>query len=207
MQSSGHPEVLAIGDHTLTYESFRGQDREGRRRLREELLARVQAELDGIEELRQSIDREVKGQFASQYEGIPRNLPGRLTKSGQPDRRYGTRTNPAWSAVNRRETQTLVALLDRVPALRGTFRWPYQFENALFHWEITAETPAERFERLLASTDWYSAQSDDYSVWAAGERRMRELQELIGQLGPEAQRAFNRACPWLDEDGKRREAA
>lgn len=206
MQNS-YPEALTAGDHTLTYESFSAQDRAGRLRLREELMARVQAEVDAERAATEAAERRVREQFAPQYEGIPRTLPLRLTKLGQPDRRYGTRPNPAWREVNARELAAREEALSHVPPPRTTFRWPYQFENALIRWELSVETPLERFERLLASTDWYSAYSDDHSVWTSGERRMRELRELIGQLGPEAQLAFNRACPWLNEDGSRVEAA
>lgn len=204
---SVHPTSLRIGDHTLTYEHFSQQGREERRRLARDLVDRVREVDDSLRELRESILREVGEQFAPQYEGIPRNLPVRLTKSGQPDRRRGFYTNPKWHAVNQRELSTREEMLQSVVEPPRTHRWIGDFERTLLDWEISLETPAEEFERLLASTDWYSAYSDDHSVWAAGEGRQRRLQDLIRQLGPEAQLAYNRACPWLDEDGNRKAAA
>lgn len=201
------PTSLRIGDHTLTYEHFSQQSREERRRLAQDLVDRVQEVDAATSALRASILKEVGEQFAPQYEGIPRRLPGRLTKTGQPDLRYRSYTNPAWQAINRSELATRESLLQSIVEPPRTYRWPGDFERTLLDWEITLETPAEEFERLLASTDWYSAYSDDHSVWAAGEGRQRRLRDLIRQLGPEAQPAFNRACPWLNEDGSQKAAA
>ena len=53
-----------------------------------------------------------------------------------------------------------------------------------------AAEPAYRARRLLEHMDWYSHMSDDHSVWAAGERDMRELRAALDELSPRDARAI-----------------
>ncbi|OHD15479.1 MAG: hypothetical protein A2Y38_17505 [Spirochaetes bacterium GWB1_59_5] len=53
--------------------------------------------------------------------------------------------------------------------------------------EVLANPAAELAERL-GRCDWYSHMSDDHSVWAAGERQMKRIRELVEQLGAEIAR-------------------
>jgi|SaaInlV_100m_DNA_2_1039680.scaffolds.fasta_scaffold47382_3 hypothetical protein len=51
-----------------------------------------------------------------------------------------------------------------------------------------AADPVLRAEHLITRMDWYSAMSDDHGVWAAGERRMRELRHVLKEITPEKAR-------------------
>lgn len=88
---------------------------------------------------------------------------------------------------------------------------PYRAEHPRFDmatvrdvmcvWEYKVEPPHEKLARLLANHNWYYSFEDDHSRWSAGEYQHREILAMVQKLGPEAQAAYNRACPWLNEDG------
>jgi len=44
--------------------------------------------------------------------------------------------------------------------------------------------PEKLLETLLSTHDWYSAMSDDHSVWAAGEANMKRIRALMAQIDP-----------------------
>lgn len=72
----------------------------------------------------------------------------------------------------------------------------------VFHiWEQKVESPWEKFERLVKHHDWYYNYSDDHRYWSAGNSAAQEIRKLMDQLGPEAVKFYNQACPWLNEDG------
>lgn len=202
-----HIKSLSVDSYTLTFEQYQAQPRAERLRLRADIIDRLTNSFKEQQALINQIRAEVEAQFAPQYEGIPCWIPKALTKSGKPDRRYGERRNPAWWSINNKQEAIIKDLCSKVPATCSTFQFPYQFEQVITAWEEVVETPAEELDRLLAHMDWYSHYSDDYSVWQHGEARMGRVKSLIRQLGPDAQAKFNRACPWLNEDGSRKEDA
>jgi hypothetical protein len=149
-------------------------------------------------ELSEKIRKDVRAQFAAHFAAIPRFIPG-------PTRRHKARPNPAWTELRIREEDVIDTLVSQLRPVEATFRFPYEFDQVFYAWEQACETPAEELERRLEGCDWYSCYSDDHSVWSAGDANLRRINELVRHLGPEAELKFNRACPWLNDDGSRKE--
>ena len=190
--NASHTRV-SIGNHTLTFEQYRAvPTRDERMALRR----------DFIEHLRNAEDA-----FQDQTRGMVKQFPKRLTKKGQPDRRYGMRPNPEYAKHTIARDQVVRDLSSRVAPVTSTFQFPYGFEEVFNAWEEAVETPQDQIQRLLSGVDWYYNYSDDHSVYLYGLRRMDSLQAMVRKLGPDAQLAFNRACPWLNEDGSQKATA
>lgn len=199
---------LSIMGHTVTLEQYSAiGTREERLRFRDIFITRLSVAIRDTQALLDKIHADAWKAFRAEVAGVPEELPTHFTKTGKPDRRYGGRPNPAYYKPAQVRDQVIKDLASRVPPVEATFRWPYQFEEVFNAWEQTVETPMERFRRLLSGMDWYSHYSDDYRVWSAGEERSAQVRSLVQQLGAEAQLEYNRACPWLNEDGSRKSEA
>lgn len=49
----------------------------------------------------------------------------------------------------------------------------------------------EVLEKKLKAHDWLYEYTDQYSKWQAGRRQRLEIQELVKELGPEAEKLYN----------------
>lgn len=199
---------LTIGDRTITFDEYVAiPTRAERLQFREEFTGKLgqmyreaQAILDGI-------TGDAWASFKAQTAGMPSTLPTHFTKTGKPDLRFRGKPNPDYTRAARARDQVIKDLSAGVSEIVATYRFPYQFDKVLSGWEAYVETPMERLRGILGGMDWYSHYSDDYGVWQRGEARMSEARSLVKQLGPEAELAFNRACPWLNEDGTHKKDA
>jgi len=198
---------VSIGNHTLTFEQYRAvPDRLERLALRRGFIDRLVEAFQQQQEVLDQIRRDADAALEEKTRGMEKQLPKRLTKAGKPDRRYGMRPNPEYARHRTVRDQVVRDLAERVAPVTSTFRFPYAYDEVFNAWEEVVETPWDQFNRLLGGMDWYASYSDDYSVVLAGDRRMSSLQGLVRELGPDAQRAFNVACPWLNEDGTHKAA-
>ena len=87
----------------------------------------------------------------------------------------------AWMTRDRVEGETperAFALADRLERWRA---WRERWLDA---------HPEVRLEQILRRRDWYSHQSDDGAVWAAGEREDARLRDLCAQVPDDAVRAL-----------------
>ena len=198
---------VSIGNHTLTFEEYRAvPTRDERIALRRSFINELRTAFQLQREVLDQIRKDADERLEEQTRGMKKEFPKRLTKAGKPDRRYGMRINPEYAKHRNVRDQVVRDLSDRVAPVTSTFQYPYAYDEVFNAWEEVVETPWDQFQRLLSCMDWYSAYSDDYSYVVAGDRRMSSLQHLIRTLGPDAQLAFNRACPWLNEDGTHKAA-
>lgn len=199
---------LTIDGVTVTLDQYRAlPTREARSAFADAFIRRLSDLFREKEEILKQIRDDAWAAFKEQTAGVPCELPTHFTKTGKPDRRFRGKPNPAYHRPAQVRDQVIAELSSRVAPISATFRWPYQFCDVFSTWEKHVETPWERFRRLLAGMDWYSHYSDDHSVWARGEAHMGEVRSLMKQLGPEAELEFNRACPWLNEDGTHKKDA
>jgi hypothetical protein len=206
--SRPHIAQLTICDRTITFEEYAAlSTREARYKFREGFIDILGAARREEESILKQIRLDVEAQFAPELVGVPRSLPGALTKTGKPDKRFGTRVNSAWRLINNRQEALIKELSDRVAPITSTYRFPYQFEEVLNTWEAAVQTPMEELKSRLGSHDWYFHYSDDYGVFTAGQRAHDTIRALVSQLGPEAGLMYNRACPWLNEDGTHKKDA
>ncbi len=51
--------------------------------------------------------------------------------------------------------------------------------------EHTEPTTEQKYRALLGRHDWWYAYSDDYSVWAKGQRQSQEISTLQRQVDPD----------------------
>lgn len=100
-----------------------------------------------------------------------------------------------------REIKSCTRRLDAETSLGATLDFPYEVNELMMQWERSVETPKEELVRLLDDHDWYYHYSDDHRYWVAGERSIVRIRALIELLGDPAQVMYNRACPWLSDDG------
>jgi len=199
---------LTIGDRTVTFDEYVAQGtRAERLAFRSEFIDRLPQMYRDTQALLDKIRDDAWAIFNAETAGIERELPTHFTKSGKPDRRFRGRSNPAYYKPAQVRDQVIKDLASKVPPIVSTYRFPYAFDEVFAGWESLVETPMERLRGLLAGMDWYSHYSDDYSVWSRGEARMSEARSLVKRLGLEAELEYNRACPWLNEDGSRKDAA
>jgi hypothetical protein len=196
-QPSTHILKLNIGNSTLTFEEYAAiptrEERMARRQAFIQILTDNNRELDRLE---RQITADVRAQFKAELDSIPRTVPG-------PTRRHKPRPNPVWQAAARRQEETIQRLIGELvdPTYSRTFRWPYEFDDVISKWEAAVQTPMEELKSRLGSHDWYFHYSDDHGVFMAGQRAHDTIQALVRQLGAEGQLMYNRACPWLNEDG------
>jgi len=199
---------VSIGDKVMTFEQYRAvPTREERMALRREFIEHLRSAFQQQKSELDQIRRDADAALEEKTQGIEALLPKRLTKSGQPDRRFGWRPNPEYAKHARARDQVVRDLASQVAPVVSTFQFPYGFEEVFNAWEEVVETPLDQFNRLLGGMDWYYNYSDDHGVYLAGQRRMDSLQHLVRELGPDARLAFNRACPWLNEDGTHKAAS
>lgn len=205
--NASHTQV-SIGNHTLTFEQYRAvPTRDERMALRRDFIEHLRIAFQQQQDVLNLIRRDAEDAFQDQTRGMIKEFPKRLTKKGQPDRRYGMRPNPEYAKHAIARDQVVRDLSSRVAPVTSTFQFPYGFEEVFNAWEEAVETPQDQIQRLLSGVDWYYNYSDDHSVYLYGLRRMDSLQALVRKLGPDAQLEFNRACPWLNEDGSQKAAA
>jgi len=206
--SRPHITQLTIGDRTVTFDEYVAiPTREERMKFRSDFIDRLGQMYRDTQAILDKIRDDAWTSFKVQTFGIPSEIPTVFTKTGKPDRRFRGKPNPAYYRPAQVRDEVIAELSSRVAPISATFRWPYQFVDVFSTWERGVETPLERFRGLLAGMDWYSHYSDDHSVWSAGEARMGEVRSLMKRLGPDAEREFNRACPWLNEDGTHKKDA
>lgn len=199
---------LTIDGHTVTFDQYCAIPTQAdRSAFADAFIRRLSDLFREKEEILKQIRDDAWAAFKEQTAGVPHEIPTHFTKTGKPDRRFSGEPNPAYYRPAQVRDQVIEELSSRVAPVSATFQWPYQFADAFSTWEKQVETPTDRFRRLLAGMDWYSHYSDDHSVWRRGEDNMREVQRLMGELGPEAELEFNRACPWLNEDGTQKKDA
>lgn len=205
--NTSHTRV-SIGNHTLTFEQYRAvPTRDERMALRRDFIEHLRTAFQQQQDILDQIRRDADAALEEKTRGMVKQFPKRLTKAGQPDRRYGMRPNPEYAKHAIARDQLVRDLSSRVAPVTSTFQFPYGFDEVFCAWEEVVETPQDQFQRLLGGMDWYYNYSDDHSVYLAGQRRMDSLQAMVRKLGPDAQLTFNRACPWLNEDGSRKEDA
>ena len=53
----------------------------------------------------------------------------------------------------------------------------------------------EELESLLKAHDWTYMMSDDYGVWARGNRSEKEIRGIVEELGDVGVHLFNKHCP------------
>lgn len=206
--SRPHITQLTIGDRTVTFDEYVAiPTREERMKFRSDFIDRLGQMYRDTQAILDKIRDDAWTSFKVQTFGIPIEIPTVFTKTGKPDRRFRGKPNPDYYRPAQVRDQVIKDLSSQVPTIVSTYRFPYQMEDVMIGWEALVETPMDRFRRLLAGMDWYSHYSDDHSVWSAGEARMGEVRSLVKRLGPEAEREFNRACPWLNEDGTQKKDA
>lgn len=206
--SRPHVTQLTIGDRTVTFDEYVAiPTREERMKFRSDFIDRLGQMYRDTQAILDKIRDDAWTSFKVQTFGIPSEIPTVFTKTGKPDRRFRGKPNPDYYRPAQVRDQVIKDLSSQVPTIVSTYRFPYQMEEVMIGWEALVETPMDRFRRLLAGMDWYSHYSDDHSVWSAGEARMSEVRSLVKRLGPEAEREFNRACPWLNEDGTQKKEA
>jgi len=206
--SRPHITQLTIGDRTVTFDEYVAiPTREERMKFRSDFIDRLGQMYRDTQAILDKIRDDAWTSFKVQTFGIPSEIPTVFTKTGKPDRRFRGKPNPDYYRPAQVRDQVIKDLSSKVPTIVSTYRFPYQMEDVMLGWEALVETPMDRFRRLLAGMDWYSHYSDDHSVWSAGEARMSEVRSLVKRLGPEAEREFNRACPWLNEDGTQKKDA
>lgn len=206
--SRPHITQLTIGDRTVTFDEYVAiPTREERMKFRSDFIDQLGRMYRETQAILDKIRDDAWTSFKVQTFGIPSEIPTVFTKTGKPDRRFRGKPNPDYYRPAQVRDQVIKDLAAQVPAIVSTYRFPYQLEEVMIGWEALVETPLDRFRRLLAGMDWYSHYSDDHSVWSAGEARMGEVRSLMKRLGPEAEREFNRACPWLNEDGTHKKDA
>lgn len=206
--SRPHITQLTIGDRTVTFDEYVAiPTREERMKFRSDFIDRLGQMYRDTQAILDKIRDDAWTSFKVQTFGIPSEIPTVFTKTGKPDRRFRGKPNPDYYRPAQVRDQVIKDLSSQVPTIVSTYRFPYQMEDVMIGWEALVETPMDRFRRLLAGMDWYSHYSDDHSVWSAGEARMGEVRSLVKRLGPEAEREFNRACPWLNEDGTQKKDA
>jgi hypothetical protein len=200
-QPDTHILKLNIGDSTLTFEEYAA------RPTREERFARSKAFMQILTDNNRELDRlerqitaDVRAQFKAELDSIPRTVPG-------PTRRHKPRPNPVWAAAARRQEETIQRLVGELKHLPRTFRWHYEFDDIISKWEAAVQTPMEELKSRLGSHDWYFHYSDDHSVFRAGQNAHDAIRSLVRRLGPEADLMYNRACPWLNEDGTHKKTA
>lgn len=203
-----HVTQFTINGRVHTFDEYAAiGTREARMLYRRDAMDAHTAAFKEQDVLLNKIREDADALFAAELEGVPRWIPGALTKTGKPDRRFAERVNPAWRAIDLRKRQVVDAAAAQIAPIVCSWRFHYQYEQVFDTWEACVETPMERLRTLLGRMDWYSHYSDDYSVWQRGEAQMGEAKSLVRKLGPEAEAMFNRACPWLNEDGSRKEDA
>ena len=206
--SRPHITQLTIGDRTVTFDEYVAiPTREERMKFRSDFIDQLGRMYRETQAILDKIRDDAWTSFKVQTFGIPSEIPTVFTKTGKPDRRFRGKPNPDYYRPAQVRDQVIKDLSSQVPTIVSTYRFPYQMEDVMLGWEALVETPMDRFRRLLAGMDWYSHYSDDHSVWSAGEARMGEVRSLMKRLGPEAEREFNRACPWLNEDGTQKKDA
>ena len=199
---------LTIGDRTITFDEYVAiPTRAERLQFREEFTGKLGQMYRDTQAILDKIREDAWTSFKVQTAGMPSTLPTHFTKTGKPDLRFRGKPNPDYSRAARVRDQVIKDLSAGVSEIVATYRFPYQFDEVLSGWEAYVETPMERLRGILGGMDWYSHYSDDYGVWQRGEARMSEARSLVKQLGPEAELAFNRACPWLNEDGTHKKDA
>jgi hypothetical protein len=194
-----HILSLTIGDSTLTFEEFAAiptrAERNTRRCAFMKLLTDYNRELERLE---LQIKEDVRARFKPELDAIPRTVPG-------PTRRHKPRPNPVYQNVQARQEATIAQMVSELKKQPRSLRWPYEFDDVLRAWEEALQTPMEELQSRLAHHDWYFHYSDDYSVYCAGQRAHDNIMGLVRTLGPEARLMYNRACPWLNEDGTQKE--
>lgn len=199
---------VSIGNRTLTFEQYRAvATRAERMALRNDFTDLLRTAWQQQQEVLDLIRRDADAALEEKTRGMVKQFPKRLTKAGQPDRRYGMRPNPEYAKHAIARNQVVRDLSSQVAPVTSTFKFPYGFDEVFSAWEEVVETPQDQFQRLLSGMDWYYNYSDDHSVYSAGQRRMDSLQALVRKLGPDAKLEFNRACPWLNEDGSQKKNA
>lgn len=198
---------LSIGSHTVTLEQYRAlPTRDERLTLRRDFIELLRTSFQLQRDVLDQIRRDADSALEEKTRGMEKQFPKRLTKAGKPDRRYGMRPNPEYAVHRNVRDQVVRDLSSRVAPVTSTFQFPYGFDEVFNAWEEAIETPWDQLHRLLGGMDWYYNYSDDHSVYLAGQRRMDSIQGLVRRLGPDARLAFNRACPWLNEDGTQKAA-
>lgn len=206
--SRPHITQLTIGDRTVTFDEYVAiPTREERVKFRSDFIDQLGQMYRDTQAILDKIRDDAWTSFKVQTFGIPSEIPTVFTKTGKPDRRFRGKPNPDYYRPAQVRDQVIKDLSSQVPTIVSTYRFPYQMEEVMLGWERCVETPMERLRGLLTGMDWYSHYSDDYGVWSRGEARMSEARALVKQLGPEAEREFNRACPWLNEDGTQKKEA
>ena len=196
-------ESLEIEGKTYTREEYVSLPKTDRQALREEALSRSVEATQRLQEavsLAQDPFRKAQKEALAALQAQPK-----FAKS------YRGR-----AADLRRESQYIRTefrreMLAARDALTPTnITYPFDVQNVFSVWEVSCETPYERFERLVSNHDWYYGYSDDNSVWSAGEACGRTITNLLRELletdeGPAAQLLYNQKCPWLNEDGSQKE--
>lgn len=192
-------ENITVDGEVYTFEDYKELPHEERIALREEAVNRcVQANRRRTEAWQKLIApaQEEYRRQVSELEKLPRY-----------QKRYRGR-----AADMRYEENRLRSERDRkIRELRGQLEsvhgntYPAAVHDVFFVWEQKVETPWEKFERMVTHHDWYFEYSDDHSVWSAGVARRNTITALMKQLGPDAVALYNKCCPWLNDDGTRKE--
>jgi hypothetical protein len=200
-QPSTHILKLNIGDQIISFEEYAAiptrEERVTRRQAFIKILTDHNRELDRLE---QQIITDTRAQFKAELDSIPRTVPG-------PTRRHKPRPNPVWAAAARRQDETIQRLVNEIKPLERSLRWPYEYDDVFSRWEAAVQSPMEELKARLGRHDWYFSYSDDYGVFMAGQRAHDTIRALVRQLGAEGQLMYNRACPWLNEDGTQKQDA
>lgn len=185
-------ERLYVGAREVTREEYQQMGRQERRVLRESLCDRLAQAHATRSALLRAIREGVDAEFAPLLAAVPSRLPpvkGR--RKGDP--------NPEWERLRQEREETHRRLTSAIPPVRSSHERQGSLQQALLAWEREVETPEDELARLLQEHDWHYSMSDDYSVWSHGDRVSRRIGALVEQLGPEAQAAYERACPWKGE--------
>lgn len=81
-------------------------------------------------------------------------------------------------------------------------------------WKTALEPMAEEelwdhYKKCLRAYDWYYIMSDDNDVWQAGEDQYNHLRRVAERVHrfdrKRADKLYCSACPWLNEDGSRKD--
>ena len=184
---------LTVGDLTVTWDQYRALPKAERRALHEALCTKLsQAYRDW-----DAAAKAIRDRHLAEFDAAKARVTAKTRR--ERERAVSGLLSRCDAAIQKEADATLAPIV-------STYRFPYQFEEILFAWEARVETPMEELQRRLAHHDWHYEYSDDSRVYQAGREARGRIQSLVRQLGPEGEREYNRACPWLNEDGTRKVA-
>jgi len=188
-------DFVRVDGQSYYFEDYKQLSKTERTALREEAVKRCgeanQRKSDAWKKLTAPVDEECRRRI-QELEKLPRF-----------QKRYRGRAEDIRceeKLLRDARNRKLGELQGKLPSVDGC-TYPAAVHDVFTVWETMIETDWEKFERLVTNHDWYYHYSDDYSVYAAGNRRMNEIRSLMEKLGDKATALYNEKCPWLNEDG------